>query len=94
MVSLVGQVVRHRPGVSFAARSATRPSSISPSGSGISSRLDNDGDGAIDLADADCHATEGISESSCGFGPELAFVMPALWWLRRRRGLRAVTRRA
>jgi hypothetical protein len=53
---------------------------------------DNDLDGLIDLADPDCSDPFDTTESpppapaGCGFGPELALLLPGLWWLRRRRG--------
>jgi len=50
--------------------------------------IDNDRDGEIDLADAQCESAggplEALAPASCGFGAELALVLPALWWLRRR----------
>ena len=54
---------------------------------GCSDWLDNDHDGRIDLADGGCEGPSGSTEAArplgCGFGPELALVLPALWWLRR-----------
>lgn len=55
--------------------------------------IDNDGDGRIDYApvggDLGCFESWDPSEAgpfrySCGFGPELAFLVPALWLARRR----------
>jgi hypothetical protein len=51
--------------------------------------LDDDRDGRVDLADPDCAAAHGASEApapalGCGLGPELALLLPALAWLRRR----------
>jgi glucose/arabinose dehydrogenase len=56
--------------------------------------VDNDGDGAIDLADRNCAGllddTENFTGTAgCGVGPELALLLPGLGWLRRRRGERA-----
>ena len=53
--------------------------------------MDDDHDGAADLADPDCERAHDAVEAPppafafCGFGPELALVLPGLWWLRRRR---------
>jgi len=53
-------------------------------------QADNDGDGKIDLVDPNCTDPNDTSESppmagfGCGFGPELALLLPPLWWLRRR----------
>ena len=51
---------------------------------------DNDLDGLIDLADPNCSDPDDTTEApppmaGCGFGPELALLLPGLWWLRRRR---------
>ena len=52
--------------------------------------IDNDLDGAIDLADGNCSDPWDTTEmpppipSGCGIGPELALGMPLLLWLRRR----------
>jgi hypothetical protein len=55
---------------------------------------DDDGDGTIDWrgdasGDPDCYAISDRSElpsppPGCGLGPELAVLVPALWWMRRR----------
>ena len=52
-------------------------------------QADNDGDGLIDLADPSCTDPYDDGEArpaqpGCGFGPELALLLPPLWWLRRR----------
>jgi hypothetical protein len=49
-----------------------------------------DNDGLIDLADPNCSGPNDTTErpppmaGGCGFGPELALLLPPLWWLRRR----------
>jgi hypothetical protein len=54
--------------------------------------MDDDRDGRVDLADPGCvgptDSTEAPSPpvAGCGFGPELALVLPWLWWLRVPRG--------
>jgi hypothetical protein len=50
---------------------------------------DNDGDGLIDLADSNCASLLDDREAfsgtgGCGIGPELALLLPGLWWLKRR----------
>ena len=58
--------------------------------------LDNDHDGGIDLADPGCNDPYGITESppppimeGCGFGPELAALLPLLYAARRARQRKA-----
>jgi hypothetical protein len=48
--------------------------------------LDNDADSFVDLADPQCTGPADNAEAAtCGMGPELAVVLPALWLVRRRR---------
>jgi hypothetical protein len=59
---------------------------------------DNDGDSKIDLADPDCTDPYDTTEAppqtvGCGFGPELALLLPALWWLHGSRMTRQSGRR-
>jgi hypothetical protein len=61
---------------------------LSFKGSQCSDGRDNDGDGAIDLADADCRDPHDNLERftaggwRCGLGPELMLALAALLWLR------------